>query len=117
MTENITVTEAPVSFTENAVQEIKKLMREPGFDASQKLRVGVKGGGCSGMSYLLGFDAVEADDQQYEISGIPVLLKPSHAIYLVGIKIDFEDGLNARGFTFNNPNATSTCGCGSSFGV
>ena len=115
--ETITVTEAPVSFTENAVLEIKKLMSDAGFDASQKLRVGVKGGGCSGMSYLLGFDATEPDDQQYEISGIPVLLKPAHAIYLYGIQIDFENGLNARGFTFNNPNATSTCGCGSSFAV
>lgn len=115
--ETITITEAPVSFTDSAVQEIKKLMNEAGFDASQRLRVGVKGGGCSGMSYLLGFDAIEADDQQLEVSGIPVLLKPSHAIYLLGIQIDFENGLNARGFTFNNPNATSTCGCGSSFGV
>lgn len=117
MTENTILTEAPVSFTDSAVQEIKRLMTEPSFDATQKLRVGVKGGGCSGMSYLLGFDATEADDQEHEISGIPVLLKPSHAIYLYGITIDFENGLNARGFTFNNPNASSTCGCGSSFAV
>ncbi len=117
MTENTILTEAPVSFTESAVAEIKRLMAEAGFDATQKLRVGVKGGGCSGMSYLLGFDATEADDQEHEISGIPVLLKPSHAIYLHGIQIDFENGLNARGFTFNNPNASSTCGCGTSFAV
>ena len=117
MTETTTITEAPVAFTESAATEINRLMAEAGFDASQKLRVGVKGGGCSGMSYLLGFDATEADDQTYEISGIPVLLKPSHAIYLYGITIDFENGLNARGFTFNNPNASSTCGCGTSFAV
>ncbi len=111
------IAEVPVSFTSGAVAEIQKLMNAADFDASQMLRVGVKGGGCSGMSYILGFDAREEDDQEYEISGIPVLMKPSHAIYLYGISIHFEDGLNARGFTFNNPNATSTCGCGTSFAV
>ncbi len=107
----------PVTLTEGAQAEIRRLMAEPGFDATQKLRVGVKGGGCSGMTYVLGFDATEADDAEYEISGIPVLLKPAHEIYLHGITVHFENGLNARGFVFQNPNASSTCGCGSSFGV
>jgi iron-sulfur cluster assembly protein len=115
--ETTVMTDAPVQLTPGAQVEIKRLMAEESFDASQILRVGVKGGGCSGMSYVLGFDALEADDQQYEIAGIPVLMKPAHAIYLYGITIDFENGLNARGFTFNNPNASSTCGCGSSFAV
>ena len=107
----------PVTLTEGALTEIRRLMQEPDFDASQKLRVGVKGGGCSGMTYVLGFDAPETDDAEYEIGGIPVLLKPAHEIYLHGITVDFENGLNSRGFVFQNPNASSTCGCGSSFGV
>lgn len=112
-----TTLKAPVQLTEGAITEIKRLMNEEGFDHSQFLRVGVKGGGCSGMSYVLGFDAREADDDVFEIDGIPVIMKQAHGIYLVGITVDFEDGLNARGFTFNNPNASSTCGCGSSFAV
>jgi iron-sulfur cluster assembly protein len=112
-----TTISAPVSFTEGAIKEIKRLITEPNFDSTQFLRVGVKGGGCSGMSYLLGFDQKEADDETYDIEGIPVIMKQAHGIYLVGINIHFEDGLNARGFVFNNPNASSTCGCGSSFAV
>jgi len=112
-----TTTSAPVSFTEGAVKELKRLMNEPGFESSQFLRVGVKGGGCSGMTYVLGFDQKEADDDTFEIDGIPVIMKQAHGIYLLGINIHFEDGLNARGFTFNNPNASSTCGCGTSFAV
>lgn len=112
-----TIVQSPVSLTAGAVAEIKRLMGEPGFDATQSLRIGVKGGGCSGMSYVLGFDAVETDDETYEIEGIPVLMKKAHGIYLFGMTVDFEDGLNARGFIFKNPNASSTCGCGSSFAV
>ncbi|NCX95455.1 MAG: iron-sulfur cluster assembly accessory protein [Chitinophagia bacterium] len=112
-----TAVEAPVTLTPKAVSEIKRLMSEPSFDASHALRIGVKGGGCSGMSYILGFDAAEPDDDHYEIDGIPVLMKAHHQIYLVGMHINYEDGLNARGFVFKNPNATSTCGCGSSFAV
>lgn len=112
-----TTLQSPVSLTEGAIAEIKRLMDEPGFDASQSLRIGVKGGGCSGMSYVLGFDAKEADDEIYYIDGIPVLMKKAHGIYLFGMTVDFEDGLNARGFVFKNPNASSTCGCGSSFAV
>src|ERR1043165_8877030 len=110
-------TEAPVTLTPGAVQELHRLMSEPGFEAGQYLPIGVKGGGCSGLSYLLGFDKAEADDSMYEIEGIPVVMKLAHGIYLMGMQVDFEDGLNARGFTFSNPNASSTCGCGSSFSV
>lgn len=101
----------------NAIAEVKRLMAEPGFEEGQYLRVGVKGGGCSGLSYVLGFDKMEADDTAYEIEGIPVLMKDAHGIYLMGMEVDFSDGLNARGFVFNNPNASSSCGCGSSFAV
>ena len=109
--------EAPVTFTEGAVKEIKRLMADEGFDKSQYLRVGVKGGGCSGLSYVLGFDQLEADDEQFSIEGIDVIMKKAHGLYLAGMEIDFSQGLNARGFVFNNPNASSNCGCGSSFAV
>lgn len=112
-----TMISAPVKLTSSAVSEIKRLMSEPGFEQGQYLRLGVKGGGCSGLSYLLGFDKKEADDEAFEIEGIPVLMKNAHGIYLFGMEVDYSDGLNARGFVFNNPNASTTCGCGSSFGV
>jgi len=82
------------------------------------LRVGVKGGGCSGMSYTLGFDATSKElDRIYETQGVKVFVDPKSLFYLMGVTLDYSDGLNGRGFTFNNPNATKTCGCGSSFGV
>ncbi|HXS35370.1 MAG TPA: iron-sulfur cluster assembly accessory protein [Flavipsychrobacter sp.] len=112
-----TIISSPVKLTQSAVKEVKRLMSEPSFPEGQFLRVGVKGGGCSGMSYVLGFDAKENDDELYDIEDIPVLMKKSHGIYLFGMEVDFQSGLNARGFVFNNPNASSTCGCGSSFAV
>jgi len=112
-----TMVSTPVKLTASAIGEVKRLMNEPGFDSAQSLRLGVKGGGCSGLSYVLGFDKQEADDEKFEIEGVPVLMKTAHGIYLYGMEVDYSDGLNARGFVFNNPNASSTCGCGSSFGV
>jgi iron-sulfur cluster assembly accessory protein len=111
-----TTLQSPVRLSDKAVQEVKKLMTEPGFEGGS-LRVGVKGGGCSGMSYILGFDKKEEDDEVYNIEGVPVIVKKAHGIYLHGMEIDFQEGLNARGFVFKNPNASSTCGCGSSFAV
>ena len=108
---------APVKFTAGAVTEIKRLMQDPGFDSTKVLRVGVKGGGCSGFAYVLGFDEKAEGDNEYELDGIPFVMNRSHELYLAGMEIDWENGLNNRGFTFNNPNASSTCGCGSSFGV
>jgi iron-sulfur cluster assembly protein len=69
------------------------------------------------MTYVLGLESREEDDVIYDIAGVPVLMKNAHAIYLIGITIDYENGLGNRGFTFNNPNASSTCGCGTSFAV
>jgi iron-sulfur cluster assembly protein len=112
-----TMTAAPVKFTQSAVTEIKRLMAAPDFDASQKLRVGVKGGGCSGLSYVLGFDAQKEADAEYETEGVSFIMEKAHEMYLIGMEIDWENGLNNRGFTFKNPNASTTCGCGSSFGV
>jgi iron-sulfur cluster assembly protein len=108
---------APISFTEGAVKELKKLREQQEIGEDFGLRVGVEGGGCSGMSYVLGFDQKKDGDQEYEIDGIRVFMHKAHGLYLIGMQIDFQDGLNARGFTFNNPNASSTCGCGSSFSV
>jgi iron-sulfur cluster assembly protein len=108
---------APVSFTEGAVKELMKLKEQQEIGEEFGLRVGVEGGGCSGMSYVLGFDQKKDGDQEYDIEGIRVLMHKAHGLYLVGMVVDFQDGLNARGFTFNNPNAASTCGCGTSFSV
>ncbi len=112
-----TILESPISLTANAVNEVKRLMNATDFDKETLLRIGVKGGGCSGMSYMLGFDKKESDDEVYDIDGIQVLMKKAHSIYLFGMQVNFEDGLNARGFVFQNPNASSTCGCGQSFSV
>lgn len=107
----------PVSFTESAVKEIKRLMQEESFDTNKKLRVGVKGGGCSGMTYVLGFDESKEGDEEFEFEGIPCIMSKPHEMYLYNMQVDWEDGLNSRGFTFNNPNASKTCGCGTSFAV
>ncbi|HZH35743.1 MAG TPA: iron-sulfur cluster assembly accessory protein [Flavisolibacter sp.] len=112
-----TVSTAPVTFTAGAIEEIKRLLNDPGFDNSNHLRIGVKGGGCSGLSSVLGFDKKTEKDSVYEANGIEFVMEKSHELYLAGMEIDWENGLNNRGFTFSNPNASSTCGCGSSFGV
>lgn len=112
-----TVLTNPVTLTAGAVRELKKLMEAEGFDHAQKLRIGVKGGGCSGMTYVLGFDLPTEKDRAFETAGIPCMMDPAHELYLFGMEIDWQDGLNNRGFTFRNPNASSTCGCGTSFAV
>ena len=112
-----TTIEAPVSFTANAVKEFNRLMQEEGFDQTKSLRVGVKGGGCSGMTYVLGFDEKQDADEVYALDGIHFIMNRSHGIYLMGMEIDWHGGLNSRGFTFTNPNASKTCGCGTSFAV
>ncbi len=106
-----------MSFTSGAVKEIKRLISEPGFDTTQYLRVGVKGGGCSGMSYILGFDSKAENDKDFEVEGVTCIINKAHELYLAGMEIDWSDGLDNRGFTFTNPNASSTCGCGTSFAV
>jgi iron-sulfur cluster assembly accessory protein len=110
------VISAPVTLTSSAVQEVKRLMLLE-ENAGKVLRIGVKGGGCSGLSYVLGFDEKQQADELYSIDGIPVIMNSAHGIYLMGMKIDWQDGLNARGFSFINPNASTTCGCGTSFAV
>jgi iron-sulfur cluster assembly protein len=105
----------PVSLTANAVKQLERIRTEENIPEGHYLRVGVKGGGCSGFSYVLGFDAQTERDEVYEINGMKVLLEKAHAIYLMGMEVDWVEGLDNRGFSFNNPNAKSTCGCGTSF--
>jgi len=107
----------PVDLTAGAIIEIRKLMAKNDFDKTKSLRVGVKGGGCSGMTYLLGFDHKLANDQEFKIDGITCIMDKAHEMYLYGMQVDWEDGLDNRGFTFKNPNASKTCGCGTSFSV
>jgi len=112
-----TTTSSPVTFTTSAIAEINRLMKEEGFDQQKFLRVGVKGGGCSGMTYILDFDLRKEQDILFETEDLNFIMDKTHGIYLTGMEITWEGGLNSRGFTFKNPNASSTCGCGTSFAV
>jgi|SRR5690606_36870938 len=112
---NALTSAAPVTFTAGAVQELKKLKSQQELSDDFGLRIGVEGGGCAGMNYILGFDQKKDGDSEYEIEGIRIFMNKAHGLYLAGMEIDFQQGLDARGFTFNNPNATKTCGCGTSF--
>jgi len=106
---------APIHLTTNALEQLNQIRRQESVPEGYGLRVGVKGGGCSGFTYVLGFDTPQENDDLYEVDGIQLLVNKAHAIYLIGMEIDFVTGLDNRGFTFNNPNASSTCGCGTSF--
>lgn len=117
MNTGIAASIAPVTLTEGAKKEIRKLISQQELSEEYGLRLGVEGGGCAGMNYILGFDQKKEGDQEYFIDGIKVFMHKAHGLYLVGMEVDFQDGLNARGFTFSNPNANSTCGCGTSFSV
>lgn len=107
----------PVQFTQSAIEEIKRLLEKENLGENTFLRVGVKGGGCSGLSYVLGFEEKTEKDTIYYIHGVPFIINPAHLLYLKNMEIDWEGGLNSRGFTFTNPNASENCGCGTSFSV
>ncbi|MET1057648.1 MAG: iron-sulfur cluster assembly accessory protein [Pedobacter sp.] len=107
-----------ITITEKAKGKIDHLMQESQMDTDYFLRVSVKGGGCSGLSYNLDFDNEEKkDDQFFEDKGVRIALDMKSFLYLAGTELDFTDGLNGKGFAFNNPNATRSCGCGESFSV
>lgn len=106
-----------IELTERAAEEVKKIMQEQKLEEGTVLRIGVTGGGCSGFSYALGFDSKfdEQADSKVTQHGIEIVVDRKSSLYLDGTKLDFFDGLEKRGFTFENPNAVKTCGCGSSF--
>ncbi len=104
--------------TEKAQAEIKRIMAENKVPETYGLRVGVKGGGCSGLTYTLGFDAEPNEgDTVIQTDTMKLFVDGKSLFYLSGTELDFSDGLNGKGFVFNNPNAAKTCGCGESFGV
>ena len=105
----------PVELTERAADQVRKIRNDEELEDELCLRVAVEGGGCSGLSYKLGFDYKSDEDEVLVSRGVEIIVDPKHLMYLKGISIDYPDGLDARGFTFDNPNASETCGCGSSF--
>lgn len=110
-----TIEEKPIMITESALKQLVQIKEEQNIPDDHGLRVGVRGGGCSGFSYTLGFDMKKENDQEFEIDGLKVYMEPAHSLYLVGMQIEWVEGLNNRGFSFVNPNAKETCGCGQSF--
>lgn len=109
-------TQAGVALSEAAVVRVRELLSRENRPSTSGLRVGVVNGGCSGMSYTLGFDDHEKpEDQVYLRDGVRVFVDPESLEYLEGMIVDFADGLHGAGFRFTNPNAERTCGCGTSF--
>ena len=107
-----------VTLTEKAAAQVLKLKVENNIPKTHGLRLGVKGGGCSGLSYVLGFDEhPKENDKVFVLQGVTVFVDPKSLFYIGGTVLDFSDGLNGKGFVFNNPQAAKTCGCGNSFGV
>ncbi|MBL0913260.1 MAG: iron-sulfur cluster assembly accessory protein [Bacteroidia bacterium] len=107
-----------ITVSDIAKEKLEELRRAEGHAESAFLRVGVEGGGCSGLTYQLKFDdEMKADDKLFEDKGVQIVVSKKSFLYLVGTELDFSDGLNGKGFQFKNPNATRTCGCGESFSV
>ena len=107
-----------ITITPKAAEQVRKVKSENNIPESFALRLGIKGGGCSGFTYVLAFDEnPRAGDKEFSIEGLRVFIDPKSLVYLGGTTLDFSDGLTGRGFVFNNPNAHKTCGCGHSFGV
>jgi iron-sulfur cluster assembly protein len=107
-----------IALTEKAVAQVRSLMAKENIPGTYGLRVSVKGGGCSGLSYVMGFDAEPKEtDKVMEVYGLRVFVDPKSLFHISGTVLDYSDGLNGKGFVFQNPKAARTCGCGSSFGV
>ncbi|MGB0346406.1 MAG: HesB/IscA family protein [Balneolaceae bacterium] len=111
------LTGEPVTLTERAAKQVMKIKNDQKEHANLYLRVAVEGGGCSGLSYKLGLDQRTEEDIVFENYGVELIVDEKHLMYLEGIQIDYPDGLDARGFTFDNPNAVDNCGCGTSFSI
>ncbi|OGU55050.1 MAG: heme biosynthesis protein HemY [Ignavibacteria bacterium RBG_13_36_8] len=113
-----TNTQAEIKITSKAISQVKKIMQENQIPNSYSLRVSVKGGGCSGFTYNLGFDEeIQEGDTIIEQEDLKILIDGKSLFYLMGCGLDFSDGLNGKGFVFSNPNAKKTCGCVESFNV
>ncbi len=109
---------AEITITEKATEKVKQLMADEKMSTDYFVRVSVKGGGCSGLSYDLDFDNERKEsDQEFMSNGIKIVCDLKSYLYLAGTELDFSDGLNGKGFAFINPNAKRTCGCGESFAV
>ncbi|WP_046758975.1 HesB/IscA family protein [Kordia jejudonensis] len=108
-----------ITVTEIARKKVVELMTDDGFDATADyVRVGVKSGGCSGLSYDLTFDhSKKEEDKVFEDNGVKIIVDKKSFLYLVGTTLEYSGGLNGKGFVFNNPNAQRTCGCGESFSL
>ena len=107
-----------IQISETAAKKIEELKSEDKAEEQAFLRVKVKRGGCSGMSYKLDFDTEKSEkDKTFENHGTEVVVDSQSLLYILGMTLDYEGGLNGKGFIFSNPNATKTCGCGASFGV
>lgn len=112
----LTTIRSEITISDRAALEIKRVMAENSVPETSGLRVGVKGGGCSGFSYMLGFDESSREsDRVMESNGVRVFIDEKSLPYLSGVTLDYQDGLSGKGFTFDNPNATRSCGCGHSF--
>jgi len=108
-----------IQVSDIASRKIVDMMKDDGFDAAQAyVRVGVKSGGCSGLSYELKFDKeIGENDKVFEVNNVKIAVEKKSYLYLVGTVLEFSGGLNGKGFVFNNPNASRTCGCGESFSL
>ncbi len=106
-----------LTITEKAQNQIKAIAELESDNGAKGLRLSVTGGGCSGLSYKIEFSEKKEKDNVLDFSGIKVLIDPKSVIYLKGIELDYKDGLNGKGFSFENPNAKNTCGCGESFSI
>lgn len=107
-----------IKVSQRAKDQVAKLMGDQDASEESFIRVGVKGGGCSGLSYLMDFDSkLNDDDKVFEDNGVKIVVDKKSFLYLVGTELDFTGGLNGKGFSFINPNASRTCGCGESFSI
>ena len=105
-----------IQLTHEAIEEVKQMIAKENRQ-NAGLRIGVKGGGCSGLSYFLNFDQKHETDNEFNFEGLPVYVDPKSFLYLKGTTLDYVDTLQEKGFRFVNPNADKTCGCGESFSV
>jgi iron-sulfur cluster assembly protein len=107
-----------IKVSEEAKQEVERLMAEDKIPVNAYIRVGVEGGGCSGLTYQMDFETeVDPEDKIFEDKGIKIAVSKKSFLYLAGTTLEYSGGLNGKGFAFNNPNASRTCGCGESFSI